>query len=200
MGLIPTFIAYWLSVKRARKEQFSSYFLSLYGIVSKMITRVHAGNLNDRFKALMNARIEGEMRKSAMEKLGIDPSSVVENAGPSFAADFLFLLSFGDVIETVKECRNYESVFSEMEKKGILPSLRLRDEKLHSYLFWVHNSAQTIVEQTKDIALETRTEKDDKKESEASIESQDFQNLMGLSTEYLFRYAKLLEKRLRKYV
>jgi DNA-binding Lrp family transcriptional regulator len=174
----------------------------MYGIVSRIMRKIDAEKLGEHYKMLLNARIEEEMRETAMKKLNIEPSNVFESFGTSFVAYSLFVSSFNDLIETIRECREFESAFSDMDQKGLLSTLRLRDERLHSDLYWFHESSRYIVEETKDIAdkLRTTTEVNDQTKAGVMSQSQTFQRIMMLNTHNLFLPGKSLEKRLRKYV
>lgn len=202
IGIITTYVGHWLSGKRLKKEQFSPYLRKLHGIISRIMTKTEAKQLNSRFHALQNAMIEEEMRKSAMEKLSIEPSNVFESFGSSFGAYFFFISSFDSLVETIRECKNFESVYSEIEKKGILSTLELRDKRLYTYLSWFHDSASYIVKKTKDIfdQLRTTNEAIDQSESGTMSQSQAFQRIRMINTHDLFHWGEWLEKRLRKYL
>ena len=196
------YIAYWLSVRRSKKEQFQPYLQKLYGIVSRIMSHADAEKLNERYRHLLNAAIDQEIRESAMKKLAIEPSNVFESFGSSFIAYSLFVHSFNDLVETIRECKDFEIIFSEMEKKGIFSTLKLRERRLHTELSWFHGSSGYVVEETKDIvgALRTTTEANDQSSPGSMSPSQAFQKLMMLSTHNLFHFGASLEKRLKKYV
>jgi hypothetical protein len=54
-------------------------------------------------------------------------------------------------LSRLKECRGFESVYTEMEEKGLIQALRLRTERLFGSLNVFHQSAKSISRETSDI-------------------------------------------------
>jgi hypothetical protein len=200
IGIVPTYVGHLLAVRHSKRERFSPYIVELYGIVTKIMTRTNARNLNDSYKNLINARIDEEMRESAAKKLGIESNTSPEILGATFSASILFFTSLSALSEVVRECRNFEPIFGKMDKEGLLSALRLKDEKLNSYLWWFHESCSSIVGQTNDIVGELGITGTNNPNRSEAISSRTFERLTMLRIDSLFKYGEFLEKHLRKYV
>jgi hypothetical protein len=203
-GLIPAYIMHKLSVRQSRKERFIPYLQKLYGIVSRIMKNAEAEKLSDRYKSFVNAKIEGRMREIAIKDLGKEQVNEPPYSSPEFVPYTFFVISYDKLIEIVRECRNFESVYSEMVSTGLLPALKVRDETLARFLSFFHDSTEYIVNETSGyfdklmMTNETKTAQ----EFESRFQGEVFQRMLKLSisTRNLFNFGAELEKRLKKYV
>lgn len=150
IGIITTYIGHTLSVRRSREERFTPYLQKLYGIVSRIMRNSNAEKLRDRYKLLVNARVEGRMREIAIKDLGEEQAGEPLYLKPEFVPLIFFVESCNDLVETVRECRNFESVYSEMEAKGLVSALKVRNGRLAHSLSWFHDSTKNIANETSD--------------------------------------------------
>lgn len=201
VGFFGEYFHHRFSRKRSREEVFLPYLRKLHGSVSEIMRRTEAEELRERYDTLINARIEEKMRESVTTELtGKEPIEIPDYMRPVFSAWLGFVSSYNSIVLVIRECRNFESVYAEMEKKGLIATLKVRHGRLYSPLSFFHGSASYIVEETADI-VDSLAAAYEMKEGEASkeiFEDNVFGILRGINTHNLFLYGSELQKQLEK--
>ncbi len=205
IGIFLEFIRHSLSVRRSKREGLLPYLRQLYGSISRIMEKTDADKLNSRYERLFNAQIEEKMRESAYKKLvGKDNAKLPFLRSPAFGPYMMFLLSYNSLVEVVRESKQFESVYMEMEKKGLITTLKVHHKRLYFPLISVHQYTSHIVEVTSGIVddLVTSYELKDDQEKERMVEDEIFAVLQRLSvpTSNLFNFGSQLQKQLKKFV
>lgn len=203
VGFFVEYVHNHFSEKRSRKEEFLPYLLKLYRSVSRIMDNTDAQELSRNYERLMNATIEKKMRESAIRELtGKEEIKLYEWMRPTSYVWITFLFSYNSLIEVIRECNRFETVYMKMEKEGLMHALKLHHGRLYNRLSFFHSSASYIVKETNEIVGNLVKSNELKKEQgiEAIFEDEIFGILLGLSTGNLFRFGSQLEKQLRKQI
>jgi len=148
-GAATTYLGYRLHIRSLAKERLSPSLERMLRIVRNIFWD------SNEAKNLWN-RTSQYQKALAIEK-------VVKPFSQSFAWGLLSIVSISYMQSLIENCREYELVFSEAEKSGIIERVRLYDSNLASALFWIHEKAQNKrdIESISDYAdqAQTRLEK-----------------------------------------
>lgn len=202
-GFFVEYVHHYFSVKRSKKEGFLPYMRKLYGSVSEIMEKTDAEELNRRYDRFINAKIKEKMRESAIKELaGKESIKFHELMSPAYPALLMFLSSYNSLIEVIRECKRFESTYVEMEKKGLIDTLKIHHGRLYSPLSFFHSSANYIAEETAEIVdnLVTAYELKEGQASETIFEDNVFEIIRKIATHNLFHFGSELQKQLRKRV
>ena len=130
LGVVTTYLGYRLHLRSLAKDRLSPSLERILRIVKHIIW-----NSNEA-KNLCN-RISQYQKALAIEK-------EVKPFSQSFAWGLLSIVSIFSIQHLIENCKEYELVFSEVEKSGIIERVRLYDFDLASALFWIHEKAEKI--------------------------------------------------------
>lgn len=177
--------------------------LQLYGIVCRITEKHDAQTIRSRYEDLMTTRTEDEIIERGFKEI-MDKEDVrfpYYFFGYRLARFLPFVLSYNHMVEALRECRDFEANYAEMEKKGLIQALKLRKKKLHGSLWSFHFAANYIVKETKDIVdkLVTATEMENVSGFDSVFESDVLKKMLELSTRDVFRSASELKKQLENY-
>jgi len=170
-----------------------------------------------RFVAILASAGSGKTRTlvarivHAVKTERLSPSEIVaftfteraaDELRPAFSASLMFLSSYNSIVEVIRECKRFESVYTEMEKKGLIATLKVHHRRLYNHLSFFHGSASYIVEETTDIVdnLVTAYELKEGQAIKTIFEDNVFGILRRINTHNLFQSGSQLEKQLRKRV
>jgi len=187
VGIVSTYLAHVWSVRRSEKKRFMPYLLRLYGIAFRTMEKGDA-----------------TMLKSRYEKLRVGSNS--RNGASYYTSEWVHVLPFAHsyncLVDVIRECRDFEFEYAEMEKKGLIQALKLRKKKLHESMWSFHFAAEQIVRETNAIIdrLVKATEMRDISEFDSIFESDVLKKMLELSTRDLFRSASESKKQLESYV
>lgn len=200
-GIIGGYIGHYLTVRRAKQEDFLPYLRQLHGIISRIMEKTDAEKLRDRQQQWMKAQIEQKMRENAYKDLMNDKNArLYGEISPSLVSLMMFMLSYNSLIEVIRQCARFETVFAEMEKKGLITALKVHHRRLYFPLIEVHSSARYITEETDSIRdkLLTSNEMKDRQNIDELVEGETYEKLQRLNTHNLFHFGSQLEDQLRK--
>lgn len=208
IGAVTTYLGHLWSMRRTKEEEFLPYLRKLYGIVSRIMDRTDAENFKTQYNRLIDAKVNEKMRELAIKELTEGQTSKIPMPiwwSPSLATYITFVMSFKHLIEVAKECRDFESVYAEMEIKGLIQALKLRNNRLSGYLNMFHSSAEYVSDETSDIIeklekIEQTSEAIAVKEFKSIFQDDMLQRLLELTTHNLFHFGLELKKQLEKHV
>ncbi len=183
-------------------KQFLPKLRQLHGIVARIMDRSEATHLRNRYEKLIEVAIDQKMREDAYKKIMKEQNIKSPALSPVDAHYMFFMMSYNSLREVIIECRNFESVYAEMRKEGLVEALKVRQKRLHGDLSWFHNSAEYVVNETRDIVegLEAKTNMGDEGKPETISQDDVLKRMLALSTHNLFNWGSQLEKQLRKHI
>lgn len=201
VGVIPAYLGHLLSMRRTKKEEVLPYLTKLYGIVSNIMQRTDAEYVKLYYDEWIEAKINETIRERAIKDLTGEknPQIPMHHWLPdTFGVSFSFFNSFKKLIEVAKECRDFESLYAEMGKKGLTHALGLRNSRLSGSLNMFHLSAEYVYQTTSGVI-----EKFENIQSRPALVSDPaisdaLKTLLGLATHNLFLNGADLKKQLEK--
>lgn len=200
VGFFVEYLHHYFSGKRSKEEVFLPYLRKLHGSISEIMKNTEAEELGKRYDRLINARIEEKMRESAIRELGAkEHVEIPEYMKPAFSALLIFLSSYNSIVEVIRECKRFESVYTEMEEKGLIATLKVHHGRLYNRLSFFHGSASYIVEETSDI-VDNLVKASELKEGQTIFEDDIFGTLRRINTHNLFLYGSEVQQQLKKRV
>lgn len=202
-GLVSAILANHFNKKRAKEEPFLPYYFELHGIISRVLDAgKDVGDLYQKYRHTFDIQVKEEMEEEAKKNV-LAHSKILDPGSPIISQSsigwMLFSHSCSEMMEVCKECLNFERVYAEMNNKGYISTIGLRDKILRGNLVMFHNSAEYISNDSKILI-----------ENYELIKTFDFTNplfqttvlpkLFSLNIVNLLSFGDTLEKRLKKYI
>lgn len=182
------------------------YMRKLYGIVCRIMDRKDAEGLKAQHERLIEVTVKEKMREIAVKELTDGKNSLIPMSlwSPVFTTYTFFLFYLRQLIEVARECKEFESVYAEMDKKGLIQALNIRNKRLSGSLAMFHSSAEYVSEETSDIIenfkFDQTSEITAEKQFESMLQDDRLQKMLELATHNLFHYGAQLKKQLEKQV
>jgi hypothetical protein len=131
LGAALTYLGYRLQMRSLAKDRLSPHLERTLRIVKQI-----AGDSREA-KDLWNRA--SEYQKALSIEKEVRPLS------QSFAWGLLSIVSISSMQRLIENCKEYELVYSELEKSGMIERVRLCDFDLADELFWIHEESQKIL-------------------------------------------------------
>jgi hypothetical protein len=205
VAIISAYLGYRFGVKQSKEEPFLPYLRKIYGIISRIMRCKRAEYFEEAYRKYIDVAVEERMRHDAYKAV-LKEAEITDSGLPTLSRTQVYFIGFlsvySDLIEVIKECKNYEEIYAQMEKEGLLEALRVHYRGLRGNIYLVHESTSYIVSETKDIIemLETAEEMDAQSKFNLLSKNEILRRMLKLSTHNLFTFGADLEKSLEKLV
>jgi hypothetical protein len=203
-GIIGAYFGHLFSVRQVKKKDFIAPMRQLYGISCKIMEKTDAEKLDYLYNKLIQTTIEEKKREIALRDLHLKDSKFRLELGPLAMAQINFWHSYSCLIDVVEECRHFEKEYSNLEKSGLIQSLKKHHKGLYSSLWDFESYSNTIVEHTKGLGdkIIRAYELENDHGLETILKEENFEVLQSLSIAIsnLFRSGSQLQKQLEKII
>lgn len=200
---ISAILANHFNKKQAKEEPILPYYFELHGIISRILDAGKGvGDLSQKYRYAFDVEVNEKMKAEAKKNV-LAQSKILDPGSPTISESSITWMLFGhscsQMMEVIKECHNFERLYTEMDKKGFISTIGLRDKNLSGNLAWFHESAKYVSRESSILMKDYE-----------SIKTSDFTNpmfqttvlpvLFNLSIGNLLSFGDTLEKRLKKYI
>ena len=216
-GPTAAYIAYMLAVKQNRKADFLPYFQEINGISSRILRKSSVKEFKETYDyanesltkqqsvdfEVLDFKVTGFEVTGKHNKFVIDPFEFSKLLSDYLSPKLMLNNSIEQFTEIIEECREYDRICSEMDKRGLLASLEKHNRVIYNYLNLVRFSAKEIVFSTKDVLESMRSKKfspDDYLTPGTEAHDKVIPVLLDVQTKSLFSLVQELKTQLEKIV